>query len=514
VTPKASLALWRLPNGLLLLFAGALSGLAMPPFGLWPVLFVTVPFLLHHLSGKTRMRSGFLAGWLFGFGYFLISLHWIGFAFLIDAATYLWMMPFAVGGLSAVLAFYWGIAAAVTVMAQRRNLPSFLVFPGALALAEWLRGHLLTGFPWAVPGLAVDGMGGVAQAVSVVGMTGMTLVVLIWAAAPFAYLQSRRWAGLATSLGLLASLPTVWLAGDMRLASHPTRYVADVRLRIVQPNISQDDKWRADNAAQIFDDLLEMSRRAPVNGIKPSHIIWPESAIPFLIDESDADKRAIAAVIQDGQFLLTGAIRRSLPDASADYFTSLLVFDHDADVVSKYDKWRLVPGGEFLPLAWFLEPLGFQRLVSLPGSFTGGTGPASIPVGKAGLVAPVICYEVIFPDRLIDEDHRADWIVNITNDGWFGNSAGPHQHLSQARLRAIEQGLPLIRAANTGISAVFDPVGRIITVTLIGEKAIIDESLPQALTATLYSQYGDRLLFGEILALIIALVLFRSNQHD
>jgi apolipoprotein N-acyltransferase len=481
-------------NGLVLISAGAASGLAMPPIGLWPLLFLTIPALLHHLQKRVVIGSGFRAGWLFGFGYFTMALHWIGFAFLIDAATYLWMMPFAVLGLAAVLALYWGLACATTVAAQRFQLPSFVIFPVALALAEWLRGHLLTGFPWAVPGLAVERMGSAAQAVSFVGMTGMTLVVLLWAAAPFAVWQSRSVDGLCKTAIILSTLPAVWLVGGMRETAHPVTYVDGVMLRLVQPNISQDDKWRADHASRIFDDLLRMSSRPASYGARPTHIIWPESAIPFLIDESKAAQQALASTLGNGQILLAGAIRRSRPDPTADYFTSILVFDHDAKVLAFYDKWRLVPGGEYLPLTWLLEPLGIQKLVSLPGSFVPGTGPVSIATEKAGFAAPIICYEVIFPDRLVDQTQRPDWIVNVTNDGWFGFSVGPYQHLAQARLRAIEQGLPLVRTANTGISAVFDPVGRPIAKTSLGDTSIIESKLPKPLPPTFYATYGDKVL--------------------
>jgi apolipoprotein N-acyltransferase len=496
------------PRGSALLFlAGLLSGLAMPPLGLWPVLFVTIPFVIMRFETVTTFWGGFRCGWIFGFGYFVMCLHWIGFAFLIDAATYLWMMPFAVGGLAAIMAIYWAIAAGASVVLRRSfGLPLFLVFPATLTVCEWLRGHLLTGFPWAVPGLVAERMGGVAQSVSVVGMTGMTLIVLLWAAAPAAYLRYRNRMGAVTAVAIVATLPVIWLLGLQRVAVHPPQYVDGVALRIVQPNISQDDKWRADNASRIFDDLLAFSGAPARDGRVPSHIIWPESAVPFLLDESDGGRTALAQTLGAGQMLITGAIRRARPDPSADYFTSILVFDDTAHLVSTYDKWRLVPGGEFLPFAWLLEPIGFQRLVSLPGSFAAGTGPKSLEIPGAGRAGPIICYEVIFPDRLIATEPRPNWILNVTNDGWFGNSVGPYQHLAQARLRAIEQGLPLVRSANTGISAVFDGVGRAIAMAPLSVPSVIDSSLPQALPATLYARSGDALMWA--LVVITFLVSF------
>ncbi len=496
---------WR--GGCLVMGLGAIAALALPPIGLWPVLFVTVPALLIRFGAETTWRGGFALGWQFGFGYFLLALHWIGFAFLVDAATYLWMMPFAVCGLAAGMALYWGLAGAVTVWLTQRRLPSFITFPAVLAACEWLRGHLLTGFPWAVPGLVAGEMGGVAQLASVIGMTGLTLLVLLWAAAPVAFLARSR-VHVAVPCLILASLVPAWLGGHWRETRYPTQFVDGVLLRIVQPNISQSDKWRAQNAAGIFDQLVAMSTAPSASGKMPTHIIWPESAVPFLVDESEAARRQIAAMLQPDKTLISGAIRRSVPDPDADYFTSVIVFDSMGKVTGSYDKWRLVPGGEFLPFAWLLEPLGFQRLVSLPGSFAAGTGPKSLPVAHAGHAGMIVCYEVIFPDRLIDTTERPDWIVNVTNDGWFGKSIGPYQHLAQARLRAIEQGVPLARAANTGVSGVFDAVGREIATSTLWRATSLDSRLPIRLAPTIYSQFGDSLLFLEIVLTLISAMWF------
>jgi apolipoprotein N-acyltransferase len=485
--------------------AGMMSGLALPPLGWWPVLFLTFPFLLRQFGPAMTWRRGFSLGWIFGFGYFLVALHWIGFAFLVDAKTYLWMMPFAVGGLSAVMAVYWGCASAVTAGLQRWKLPAFIALPAALSVSEWLRGKLLTGFPWAVPGLVADAMGCVVQSASVVGMTGLTLMVLLWVSAPTVFLESRRKREMIAASLVLASLPAVWAWGAWRETQNPTTYVDGVALRIVQPNISQDDKWRSQNAPQIFDQLVSLSQAPAASGQSPSHIVWPESAMPFLVDESDDEKAAIAAMLRPGKTLITGAIRRSRPDPDADYYTSVMVFNSAGDVVGVYDKWRLVPGGEFLPFAWLLEPLGFQRLVSLPGSFVSGTGPKSVAVPGAGLADLIVCYEVIFPDHLIDGDHRPSWIVNVTNDGWFGQSTGPYQHAAQARLRAVELGLPLVRAANTGISVVYDPIGRVIAKSTLSVTTVLDSRLPKPLLSTCFGRFGDSLFFlGVLFSLILA----------
>lgn len=475
----------------------------MPPTYLWPVLLLVIPLLVARLEVRDTAKAAMMEGWSFGFGYFCVTLHWIGYAFLVDAATYLWMMPFAVGGLSAVMAVYWAFAGFLAWQAHRRALPMMLALPAALAIAEWLRGHLMTGFPWAAPGLAADASAAVSQLASVMGMTGLTLMVLLWAATPLALVRrGERMEFKIMSALLFAMLPASHVWGQWRLEQHPTQFVEGVALRLVQPNISQESKWRSDNTIAIFDQLIAETE-APSTGAAVTHVIWPESAVPFLLDESAGGRAELARVLGDGKTLITGVIRRSAPNPAADYFTSILVFDQSADVVGVYDKWRLVPGGEFLPFAWILEPLGFRQLVSLPGQFSAGTGPRSIAVPGTGLAGMIICYEAIFPHDLVDGANRPSWIVNVTNDGWFGRSTGPYQHLAQARMRAVEQGLPVIRAANTGISAIIDPVGRTVASLGLGLAGHVDGGLPQFEATTVYSRLGDWSLLVLLLALLI-----------
>ncbi len=483
---------WKLSG--LIFMLGAFSGLAMPPVDAWWILGATVPVFLVLLKNTQRWL---LAGWLFGFGYFLVALHWIGFAFFVDAKADLWMMPFAVGGLAAAAALYWGTATFVTQKFIQRGFSLWLIFPICLSIAEYLRGILFTGFPWAVPGLAVDGMGAVAQLASIVGMNGLTLLIVLWATMPLAYRRGYK----KQSLIVLSLLPLAWVWGQWRLAENPTRFVDGVGLRLVQPNISASDKWRGDNARKIFNQLLELSARPSLAGIKITHVIWPESSVPFLIDESSEGKAELRQVLIGEKILMAGAVRRSsvapVNGVDPSYYTSVLVFDGWANVLTHYDKSHLVPGGEYLPLAWALEPLGFRKIVNLPEGFSAGAGPQSIAIPGAGLASLQICYESIFPNKTIDFGNRPDWIVNVTNDGWFGNSAGPYQHLAQLRLRAIEQGLPVARSANTGISAVIDPVGRYIEKTELDKVDARDSRLPEKIQPTVYFYGKDAaLVFG------------------
>jgi apolipoprotein N-acyltransferase len=506
-----NLAGWR--GHLLTFLLGCGAALSMPPLNFWPLLLIVYPAFLLRLRSATRINSAMAQGWLFGFGYFCVALHWIGFAFLIEAETFLWMMPFAVGGLAAVLSVYWGIASVLTVAFVKRGCSSAFVFPVCLAGLEYLRGQLFTGFPWAVPGLASIGMGGVVQAASVIGMMGLSLLVLTWASAPVLLLRANPVDRFAAVL-ILASLPAVWIWGEMRLATTPTYYEPAVSLRIVQPNVPQEEKWRFQNASQIFDHLIELTDRPPAGGAIPTHIIWPEAAVPFLIDESPEARARLADVLDDGQTLFTGTIRRQHPDPASDYFTSIISFDANGKMIGSYDKWRLVPGGEYLPFAWLLEPLGLRKLVVLPGSFTAGQGPGGLDFPGVGMAAPAICYEIIFPQGLVDQTTEPRLLLNVTNDGWFGRSSGPYQHFAQARMRAIEQGLPLVRAANTGLSGVVDPVGRIIVISSLTETKVLDAQLPKALSSTFYRRNGDFGVLAVILVWFALLVVFNYTSRS
>ena len=459
---------------------GALCSLGLAPYDQWWVLFVVVPLALLGLQGllQSSMQRIFLAGWCFGFGYFIAALHWIGSAFFINASNDLWMMPFALGGLSAYLALFWAIATAVAVWLARRGHPLWLSVPVAFAAMEWLRGHLFTGFPWAVFGQMVDGMWGVEQAAAFVGMTGLTFLIWAWTASVYGIWVERgqlRWCCMV----LLLSFPVTLLLGQWRLATHPTVYVPGIVLRLVQPNISQNEKWREGNARQIFDELLNLTAAPPSTGMPVTHIIWPESSIPFLIDESQKGRTEIAQALKRGQTLLAGAVRRAAPSEDANYFTSILVFDSNGKILNHYDKSHLVPGGEFLPLAWLLEPLGLRKLAKLPESFTAGEGATTLPVPGAGNAGFSICYEAIFPEALANSSVLPDWLINVTNDGWFGNSVGPWQHLAQMRLRVIETAAPAARVANTGISAIIDAYGRQVFASQLNTVGAFDVLLPQ-----------------------------------
>jgi apolipoprotein N-acyltransferase len=457
---------------------------------------------LQRESGQQNRWSVFFQGLAFGLGYFGFALHWIGYAFLVDADAYLWMMPFAVGGLSLFLSLYWGVAFIAAQKLTRWNIPHWMSLPVALGVVEWLRGYLFTGFPWAAPGLIADGLGPVLQMASVVGMPGLTVLVLLWGMALGAALRRK-----ISAIVVVLSLPMALYWGQWRLSAAPEVPNQGPLIRLVQPNVSQSDKWRSDNAELIFEDLLALT--AMPSAETPRVVIWPESSVSFLLDESKVGLARIAEALGPQQTLLAGSLRRQVDGSGSEqYFTSILEINDQGVVTESYDKWRLVPGGEYLPFAWALEPLGFRKLVDLPESFTPGPGPRSLDVPGVGLAAMLICYEAIFPHHLVDATRRPRWMVNVTNDGWFGLSVGPHQHLAQVRMRAVEQGLPIARAANTGISAVIDPWGRVLHATDLETRSVVDVHLPDAISPPLFANWGLLFFWAVVLAILLGFRFF------
>ncbi len=504
--------------------AGVFSVLALPPLNLWPVLFFTFPVLVWLVDGSAADRlSGVWraagAGWCFGFGYFLAGLYWIGYAFLVDAKTFGWLLPIAVGGLPAVLAFYpaFGLAAARLIWV--RGPLRLLSLAVALTASEWLRGHLFTGFPWNTFGYALTEPLALAQGVSLFGIWGFTFMAVAIFASPAVLADDRADTPHPYRPPLIAAIVLAALAGfgAARLATHPTSYVKDVKLRIMQPDLQQDEKFNYAARDDIMRRYLSLSDRATdphSNGIHDvTHLIWPESAFPFFLTREPEALAQITGLIRPKTELITGAVRAAPPgaDGQVHAYNSVYVIDADGSIRGIYDKVHLVPFGEFLPFQRLLESIGLQQLTKQAGGFLAGSRRRAMSVPGAPNMLPLICYEAIFPGTAVPRGERPGWLVNLTNDGWFGISSGPYQHFQQARVTAIAEGLPLVRAANTGISAVIDPVGRIVKSLPLGTEGVLDAGLPRAIAPTVYARFGDDAL---ILFLVVSLLAIgRRRLH-
>lgn len=494
---------WGWKRALIALVAGAVSSLAMEPFNAWPVLFLTFPIAVWLIdgaaAGKLRgIPAAAMTGWWFGLGYFVPGLYWIGYAFLVDASTFAWLLPFAILGLPAYLALFTALGFALARLLWTRDGSRVLALAACLTIAEWLRGHVLTGFPWNAFGYALTEPLALAQTASLIGLWGMTFVTVAIFATPAVLIDGRARRPWLAPVAAVLLLVAMGVYGMVRLSLTPTQLVANVKLRIMQPNLTQDARFNYAAKADVMQKYLALSDRATgpqSTGVRDANIlIWPESAFPFFLTREADAMAQIAELLPKGTVLITGAVRApDLPPGTriTRAYNSIYVIDHDGSVLSVYDKLHLVPFGEFLPFQDWMEKLGFVQLTKVQGGFIPGLRRKTMELPNAPRVLPLICYEAVFPGDVASRDDRPGWIVNLTNDGWFGFSTGPYQHLQQTRMRAIEEGLPIVRAANTGISAVIDPVGRIVARLGLGIEGVLDSGLPSAIAPTIYARSGD-----------------------
>lgn len=495
-------------------FLGLVSIFAFAPFHFWPVLFASFGGLVWLLDGcyqshdrlEDRLKCAGFTGFCFGFGFFLAGLYWVAEAFLVEPWRHGWLIPFVMTALPGGMALFFAASTALAMTLWRPGVTRVFALAIAFGLAEFARGYVLTGLPWNLIGYGVLANEPLMQLAALFGVYALSLLAVLLFAGPAGIWNAggERSVGalVLSGLGLVfLGAATVW--GDMRIASaHDSS--EGPRLRIVQANIDQADKWRPENSNAIFADYLGLTKTAGLDTIDIA--IWPETALPFLLDDSPEALAEIGDVLPADTVLLVGAARlverRGADGAGHDVFNSLLVVDSQGEVVGSYDKIHLVPFGEYLPFQDFLERLGVMQMTGIRGGFSEGTRPRHVEVPGAPPLAPFICYEIIFPHEVADRDERTRWMLNLTNDAWFGSSAGPYQHFHQARARAVEQGLPVVRAANTGISAVIDPWGRVVAEIGLGETGHIDAALPQAGPRTLYAARGRQV---EILVLFLAI---------
>ena len=453
---------------------GALAATGQAPLGWW---FVALPALAGVIvrvaaaGGRKAMRLA----WVAGAGHFIAALNWIVQPFLVDAAQDGWMAPFALPMMGFGLALFWALAALPLAWFGNR----IWGFALALAAGEFLRGHVLTGFPWAQLGhVWIDTP--VAQAAALIGPYGLSLLTLGLAAALAASWVARRALPAALALAFLAA---VWGWGAMRLAA-PDPLAPGLTLRLVQPNAAQQAKWDPEHASRFFDTLMRLSAQAPA----PDLVIWPETSLPYLMDAPSELAGTIAAAAA-GATVILGRQRVE----GARFWNSATVLAPDGTILADYDKHHLVPFGEYIPFGDALfDRLGISAFAAARGNgYSAGPGPRVLDLGpKLGKVLPLICYEAVFPQDLRGVP-RPDWLLQITNDAWFGRWSGPFQHAAQARLRAIEQGLPLVRVANTGVTAVYDAHGRTVAALPFATASALDAALPGALPATPYARWGE-----------------------
>lgn len=513
--------------------SGAIGALAMPPVGFLPGLAVTMSVAVWLLDGcgsksapgllRSRFRAAAAAGWFLGFGYFVGGLYWLGAAFLVEPDRFAWLLPFGVLGLPAVLAIFPALGFALSLVFWSSGAARILALAFGLGLSELARGVLFTGFPWNDLGMGFGQFAPLAQIASVVGLHGLTPLVIAICAAPATLADGvsgrRRFA--AASIAAIA-LAGVAGFGALRLGAGTVEATPHVRLRIMQPNLPQDAKFRPAAGPEILRRYLDLSDRSTsptVAGlVNVTHLIWPESAFPFVLSREPQALKLIASTLGAHTVLLTGAIRLEGAGANPPAYNSLLAIDGSGAIIGSADKVHLVPFGEYLPAARFLRAIGLRQFIALPGGFTAGAARRLMNVPGLPPFQPLICYEAIFPGEVTPDAAvtggatRPAFLLNVTNDGWFGLTSGPYQHLAQARLRSIEEGLPLVRAANTGISAVIDPYGRIEKELPLGVEGILDATLPKPIDPTLFSRHPIAPVGAIYLVLVLASLAGRRRM--
>jgi apolipoprotein N-acyltransferase len=514
--------LWGWRRAGVAFLAGALAVLGQAPYDFFAACFISFPVLVWLLDGATgeasgsllrRLRPAFAVGWWFGFGYFLAGLWWIGSALLVEADSFAWALPFAVIGIPFALAFFYGFAAVVARLLWSSDIGRIAALAFGFAAAEWLRGVLFTGFPWNAIGYAAMPVPLLMQSVSVTGMIGMNALAVFVFALP-ALLAARR--HLRLGAALLAVLLVAHAGyGYFRLAAPAVPATQSLEVRVVQPAVDLSEKWDASVRDRIFAVLMGLSAKAPEPGHgKPQLILWPETSVPFLFTERPDALTALGDMLEPGQMLVAGVVREegSASNADSRYYNSVVAIDDKGEISDAVDKVHLVPFGEYLPFADLLERFGIGQLVAGPMTFTAGNERHAITLPGGIRALPFICYEVIFPDLVAADAGSSQLLVNVTNDAWFGDTPGPYQHFRQAQIRAVENGLPMVRAGNNGISAVVDARGRIVDALAINARGAIDASVPMSSEAVISE--SQRRLNGMLIMLLFAGLAALSNVRQ
>jgi apolipoprotein N-acyltransferase len=509
--------------------SGALLALGFAPFYIWIVLSVSISLLYLALSSARSKRQAMLRGFLFGYGFCIASTYWIAYSLLVDAEKFAWLVPFSVLGLSAAMAVWWGAFAllyytlrtssgALAIIRARALWLDIAWFIVAFIAIELAKSFGMFAFPWNLLGYAFSNTPLLAQFASIAGVYGVSVLALLVGLVPLFYWYHKR--GL---MGLVLGFVAVCFYGMSQL-SQPVLFT-DITARIVQPNIAQQKKWDAGYARETLSILRALSLQATLFKNKdasksedvlenkevaasPSVILWPETAVPYNITDMDQFASMATQLVPKDALLITGIVQAQ---RRADGFSwgNHIAFVKKGEALASYAKHQLVPFGEYVPLQKWLP---IQKITHGVQNFTRGQGAKTIALQGVPLISPLICYESIFPQFTVDKHVRPALLVNLTNDGWFGDSPGPYQHFAMARMRAIEQGLPMLRVANTGISAVIDPHGQVLAMLPLGEVGVIDYKIPKDLGKTFYAKNAQWLLVALILILAVKAWVFYATH--
>lgn len=484
---------------------GSFATTALPPFFVLPLLIISFSGLYLLVVKSQNKKQAFFTGWFFGFGHFTTGIYWICYALLTDPEKFAWMIPFAISGLPAVLAIYIGLVSLIVFVIPANGIRRIFVFTSVWVITEILRGILFSGFPWNLIGYSLNFSNYLIQINSVTGIFGASLLVTIFATMP-ALLIEKNGVNKKNIIAVVISLliiPALFVFGYLRTSNETNEAGKKITIAVVQANISQNLKWEPTLRIKNFmEHVLHTEEIQKKYGAAPKLIVWPESGVSYFLDQERNLQNMIRNAINYNDILITGSIREEENETHYDIWNSIFVMNKARGVIDYYDKFKLVPFGEFVPLRnvlWFVDKITHGAV-----DFSKGPGPKTISLENGIKISPSVCYEAIFSGKIIDEKNRPDLMVNVTNDAWFGISSGPHQHFEMARIRAVEEGIPLVRSANTGVSGVIDEYGRVLASTELGTKANLVFDLNLKTTNTVFSVYG--ILPVIITALIILFI--------
>ncbi|MEH6527785.1 MAG: apolipoprotein N-acyltransferase [Sneathiella sp.] len=493
-----------LKKALLAFLLGLIVAAALPPVHLIFLLPVSFTGLILILGSAKNRKQAFFVGWWFAWGQFIAGLYWIGVAFTVDADAHAALMPLPVLALPAFLAIFSGLATLATHLTRAKSVGRIFVFTSFWIISEYIRGTIFTGFPWNLLGYSWTSILPVLQSTAYIGIYGLTLLTILVSSLP-ALLADRHTTKpigikFVTAGGMIFIL--IFAAGQWRLYGQTAEIYSEKKIRIIQPNIRQADKWKQHLRRNHLLKTITLSQTD--NGFHPDYLIWPETAVPYFLTTSDQLKAQLTEFVPHGGAIVTGAPRQD--PLTKQYWNSVQVLESDGKIEQIYDKLHLVPYGEYLPLRSWLKASGLMKLIPVLDRMSDfaipdGEAPNTITLSGLPPARVMICYEIAFPWE-VAKNSQFSWILNATNDGWFGNTSGPYQHLAITKTRAVEQGKPVIRAANTGISAIIDPYGNVIQELGLNEAGIIDGYIPMPTKTITF--YGN---VGEIIPVMMALIL-------
>lgn len=473
-----------------LFVAGALSAFAMAPYYIWPFLWMGLSFLFFFLNKTRSVKKALLYGFSFGFGFGAVSMGWLANALMIDGGLFAWLIPVAWIGMGLFFGIFYALPTAAACL-YPNGLRRLAAFAGWFIFFEWVRSWLFTGFPWNLTGQVWAFSPAMMQSASVWGVYGLSLITVL------TFCTGAFWPNKKPLIVAVSCLGLLYLGGLWRLYDSVSEEVWGVRLRLVQPDIPQTLKWDPVAADENYSRLIRLSR---TDNEHITHVIWPESAVPFLVDRNESERLRMMGAVRQGSTLIAGGLR-GVNAKKRELANSIFILNDLADIMGYYDKAHLVPFGEFMP---FRNIIPIDKIVPIGGDFSRGTGLRTMMIPKAPPASLLVCYEIIFSSHVALKDKRPSWIVNVSNDAWYGLSAGPYQHFDMAKMRAVEEGLPVARATNNGISAVIDPYGRVVASLDLGEEGVVDSGLPRSIPATFYAKTG----VWPILILAGVLILF------